>query len=131
MNFPNTSRRPSRLLNLVMLLLAFAIFSWGVQYKLSLYDPPAKTSTRMAEAKLLSQKERTSVPNVSESALDHAAQPHLPVVFAYLATAIILALDLFVAHESRSNVWARGRLPKQPNQSFFFFRPPPTAPPTY
>jgi len=110
-----------------MFLLAFAVFSWGVQYKLSLYDPPAKPSSRMAEAKLLSQKERAPVSNASESTLADAAQPILPVLFAYLTGAILMALDLFAASESRSDVRARAQLPKQPSQSFFFFRPPPAA----
>ena len=130
MNLSNTSRRQSQMMSLGMLLLAFAVFSWGVQYKLSLYNPPAKTSARMAEAKLLSQKERVSVSNASESILAPAAQPILPVVFACLASAMLIALGLFPSAYSQSNVRACAQLPKQPSQSFFFFRPPPVALPS-
>jgi hypothetical protein len=130
MNLSNTSRRQSQMMSLGMLLLAFAVFSWGVQYKLSLYNPPAKASARMAEAKLLSQKERASVANASESTLARAAQPILPVVFAYVASAMLIALGLFPSASSQSNVRSSAQLPKQPSQSFFFFRPPPVALPS-
>ena len=47
-----------RLQWVTVVLVVFAVFSWGVQYKLSLYDWPAKTVAATPHAKLLSQKER-------------------------------------------------------------------------
>jgi len=40
---------------LLFLGLAFCVFSWGLQYKLSLYDPPQAVSHTIPEAKLLSK----------------------------------------------------------------------------
>ena len=45
----------------IFIPLALAVFSWGLQYKLSLYDPPQSISHQMVEAKLLSPEERTAV----------------------------------------------------------------------
>lgn len=42
---------------MLLLVLAFAVFAWGLHYKLSLYRSGA-TCSREAAAKLLSQKER-------------------------------------------------------------------------
>jgi hypothetical protein len=35
------------------------VFAWGLQYKLSLYDPPQAASHKIPQAKLLSKNERT------------------------------------------------------------------------
>ena len=113
-----------------MLLLAFAVFSWGVQYKLSLYDPPAKASAHMAEAKLLSNKERPSLSNATELAVASVAQPILTVVFAYLIGAMFVGLDPFGSMCTQSDVRDSAQIPKQPRQSFFFFRPPPAVLPS-
>jgi hypothetical protein len=40
--------------------LAFFVFTWGYQYKISLYDPPQAISHQMPEAKLLSKDQRQS-----------------------------------------------------------------------
>jgi len=44
-----------------VLLLAFAVFAWGLQYKLSLYHSETR-QTGVPEAKLLSPKERLTAP---------------------------------------------------------------------
>jgi hypothetical protein len=56
MNRP--SRRPSPASRLVIFLLAFAVFGWGLHYKLSLYARSASSCSQAPHAKLLSQKER-------------------------------------------------------------------------
>jgi len=43
--------------------LAFCVFAWGLQYKLSLYDPPQTASNRIPRAKLLSRDEQSSTAN--------------------------------------------------------------------
>lgn len=102
-------------------MLAFAVFSWGVRYKLSLYNPAA----HMSAAKLLSQRER---PATIESAR-LAAGPTInlePVTFFALAMGVMLAwLWSLKPVFSPKIVRHRVRLPKQPGQTFFFFRPPP------
>jgi hypothetical protein len=40
--------------------LAFCVFAWGLQYKLSLYDPPQTASHQIPKAKLLSRDEQSS-----------------------------------------------------------------------
>jgi hypothetical protein len=40
--------------------LAFCVFSWGLQYKLSLYDPPNAATHHIPMAKLLSKNEQFS-----------------------------------------------------------------------
>jgi hypothetical protein len=40
--------------------LGFCVFTWGLQYKLSLYNPLDAASHRIAIAKLLSKKEQSS-----------------------------------------------------------------------
>ena len=50
-------REFSRARVLVFLGLAFCVFTWGLQYKLSLYDPPQAISHRAPQAKLLANDE--------------------------------------------------------------------------
>jgi len=45
---------------LAFLGLAFCVFAWGLQYKLSLYDPPQTASHQIPNAKLLSRDEQSS-----------------------------------------------------------------------
>ena len=44
-------------LSLTFLSLALCVFAWGLQYKLSLYDPPQAASHQVPQAKLLSKNE--------------------------------------------------------------------------
>jgi hypothetical protein len=46
--------------SLAFLGLAFCVFAWGLQYKLSLYDPPQTASYHIPKAKLLSRDEQSS-----------------------------------------------------------------------
>ena len=41
--------------------LAFCVFAWGLEYKLSLYDPPQAASDKIPQAKLLSRNERSGI----------------------------------------------------------------------
>jgi len=50
----------SRLNALAFIGLAFCIFMWGLQYKLSQYDPAGAASHRIPMAKLLSRNELSS-----------------------------------------------------------------------
>jgi hypothetical protein len=49
----------NRLGTLALLGLAICVFTWGLQYKLSLYDPSQVSSHRIPIAKLLSRDERS------------------------------------------------------------------------
>lgn len=102
-------------------MLAIAVFSWGVRYKVSLYNPAA----HMSAAKLLSQRER---PATIESAR-LAAYPVVnlePVTFFALAMGVVLAWAWSLKPAfSPKIVRHRIQLLKRPGQTFFFFRPPP------
>lgn len=41
--------------------LAFCVFAWGLEYKLSLYDPPQTVSDKIPQAKLLSRNEQPGI----------------------------------------------------------------------
>lgn len=102
-------------------MLAFAVFSWGVRYKLSLYNP----ATHMSAAKLLSERERPATFESTKLAADPVINPE-PVTFFGMAMGILLARkwSLKAAFLPR-NVLRQVELPKQPSRTFFFFRPPP------
>jgi hypothetical protein len=47
--------------------LAFCVFAWGLQYKLSLYDPPQAASHQIPKAKLLSKDQQSKTPEGLQS----------------------------------------------------------------
>lgn len=102
-------------------MLAFAVFSWGVQYKLSLYNP----STHMSSAKLLSQRERPATFEATKLAADPLVSPEPITLFALAMGAAIAGLCFLKPVFLLRATWHQALLPKQPDQTFFFFRPPP------
>ena len=48
-------------LNLAFIGLALAVFAWGTQYKISLYDPPQAASHQVPPAKLISEDRQTAL----------------------------------------------------------------------
>ena len=102
-------------------MLAFAVFSWGVQYKLSLYNADA----HMSEAKLLSQKERPTTSEATELAVNPLANLVPVPLFAFALRAMLAGLCSLKLATSHRNTWRLALLPRQPSQNFFFFRPPP------
>jgi hypothetical protein len=110
------------LLPLGLLMLAMAVFVWGLQYKLSLYHGKDAVSHSAPAAKLLSEKERP----VTALALDAPSQPvFLPVLPALFLLA--LTPTLYPAFRSFQSPSAN-RAPAR--RSYFlpplFFRPPPS-----
>jgi hypothetical protein len=114
--------------NFVFFWLAISVFSWGLQYKLSLYDPPKSSSHQIPSAKLLSKDEqaaRVGSPLISKAKLSLKT---VPVVLSGVFLFFLLALNLpnsaspgRVKRES-CPVW---RLCHQAGMNAFFFRPPP------
>jgi hypothetical protein len=85
---PNLTRRKfSQLMALAAFLLGLAVFFWGLGYKLSLYDLPGNPSTHMAQAKLLSQKERPSATQGLEQFSSKAPQFSRIIVAVFLLAA--------------------------------------------
>jgi hypothetical protein len=120
------NRQPGRICGLLFTALACCVFLWGLQYKLSLYDPPRATSHQVPVAKLLSKNELSDTQKTS------AYTQTKPEIKFLLAVANVLPLILLM-------VWAFGnsklRLEIAANQppldlqqslrESFFVRPPP------
>jgi hypothetical protein len=112
---------------LAAVLLGLAVFFWGLGYKLSLYDLPGSASTHLAQAKLLSQKERPPAAQALEQFSPKAPQPPgiVGAIFllaaSYFSTMSIQILSrLLVSHRGarRCDLFL---------SSVFAFRPPPVS----
>ncbi len=114
-------QRESHLTIAAIVMLAFAVFSWGVRYKLSLYNP----SAHMSEAKLLSQEERPSLSQVIETSIEPMGSAAPIALFAYLLGTMLAGLFSLEATFLQGNTRRHASLPRQCSQNFFFFRPPP------
>ena len=113
---------------LVFMGLALCVFSWGLQYKLSLYDPPQSISHKIPTAKLLSRDEQATS---AETPLMSIAKPSAKIVQALILTGFLsLLLPLgplatqTLGHREREScqLW---RLRSSASLNAFFFRPPP------
>jgi len=113
---------------LYFLGLAFCVFTWGLQYKLSLYDPPKAVSHEMPQAKLLSKDQQS---HVSESPLvkgmsvpDKTSQ----LAFFTLLFTLLLVSVVSVQPKQAARLADRNepvRPPSLANLHSLFFRPPP------
>jgi hypothetical protein len=113
--------------SLAFLGLAFCVFAWGLQYKLSLYDPPQTASHQIPKAKLLSRDEQSSTV---ENPLVIRTKTSTSVIYT-APTAVFLILLLAI---SVLNPAVSGRLEKRANKllhlhravlNTLFVRPPP------
>lgn len=108
--------------------LIFAVFVWGLQYKLSLYDPPHSITHEMPEAKLLSNQERAGY------AAPETVVPSAAAVLPWsLCPLLVLSAGLTLALRSsdpRGSVARSTGSPSIPgirtaSLTPFLFRPPP------
>ncbi len=106
--------------------LAFAIFGWGVQYKLSLYDAPAGHTISVAQAKLLSPKERPMAAQVPAVSLPEA-QTSLPVVLTFMTIVSLGLLHSRPGNGARRRGDVPVRIHRHVSSSYFSFRPPPAS----
>ncbi len=112
----------------LLLGLALCVFGWGLQYKLSLYDPPQAVSHEIPQAKLISKDEQsltTDNPLVkSPSASDMVVQAAFHGLFFAVFLALIAPRGLALYGK-----YSRADQPVRPvshaSLSAFFFRPPP------
>lgn len=123
-----TATRLFNLLGIVASLgLAMCVFAWGLQYKLSLYEPPQAASHRIPQAKLISRDEQSGVaegPLVLRTRTSTRVSYTVPTaVFFFL----LLALSIL-------NPQASGQTKQRASHSWrlrpglfniFFVRPPP------
>lgn len=114
-----------------MWLLLFAtlgccVFIWGLQYKLSLYDPPQTTTHHVPAAKLLSRDEQVNAHETSTYA------QFKPAMKSLLALSNVLPLILFLVSAFGMRALSFQSALNQPRVDFrqalgesFFVRPPP------
>lgn len=119
------SRRIYTLNAMGMLLLAIAVFAWGLQYKMSLYNASNSLSASVPHAKLLSQKERPE-SDVASIRLD-STRDRSPASYSIFLFASILCA--FVAAETVRTrslpLDKRSRRQRFASLDYFSFRPPP------
>jgi hypothetical protein len=119
---PNLSR-----FTFVFIGLAICVFTWGLQYKLSLYYPPHSTYHQIPEAKLLSRNERAAA---TEGPLVIGTKAPSDIVHGCLFTLALFVLVLGTLRmpgvsqreQERKRPW---RVFCNPALNAFFFRPPP------
>lgn len=111
-----------------ILFLAIAVFGWGIEYKLSLYDAPESFSTHIAQAKLLSQKERPITDSIVDSVQVASPLPQSSLFNpALLAAAFVFGLHLVEVLRSAAITVDGSRQQRCACSSFFSFRPPPVS----
>jgi hypothetical protein len=125
---PDTFRPHLCRLSFVFVGLAICVFSWGLQYKLSLYYPKHSTYHQLPEAKLLSKNEQ---PAATEGLLMTSAKPVHDIVRGGLFTLTVFVWVLGLLPISgatptgpeRTRPWLQSL---SVSLTAFFFRPPPT-----
>lgn len=129
MNQRRTNQAILSLLTFGLLGLALCVFTWGLQYKLSLYDPPQATSHEIPSAKLLSETEQSAAVKSPLLEKGEGLLKAMPVTTLFtLFLSFLLAFDLPARTAPlRSHRDAgRPRRPRAPGSlNAFFFRPPP------
>jgi hypothetical protein len=116
-------RRCAFLLSFGLLTLSMAVFGWGLQYKLSLYQAKSSIAHLTPEAKLLSQKERSLVAQVQN--IRPVEPPAFPVFPALLMVTLAASLCNAAARYSRIGSVEKSRAPLPACVHAIFFRPPP------
>lgn len=112
---------------LAFLGLALCVFTWGLQYKLSLYDPPQAHSHQIPQAKLLSKNEQIGT---TESQQAVRTKISTRVSFSILTTIFpVLLLALKELNPQASFQWMQ-RTSRVSHLrcglfNIFFVRPPP------
>jgi hypothetical protein len=109
------------LLPLGLLMLSLAVFGWGLQYKLSLYQAKNSISHQAPEAKLLSQKERPAAALGTRS----PELPAFPLFAGFMFVAVASLLRVAATRYLRTGSLERSRPPRPPCLQAVFFRPPP------
>lgn len=126
MQFSGHTRRKrycAFLISFGLLTLSMAVFGWGLQYKLSLYQAKSSAAHLTPEAKLLSQKERPLVGPVQTT------RPVEPPAFPFFPALLMVALAAVscqaAARYTRTGSLEKSRAPLPACVHAIFFRPPP------
>jgi hypothetical protein len=111
--------------------LAFAVFGWGIQYKISLYNLPGSVPNSIPQAKLLSQRERLAPSKDVEPSRPSAPQPQSKILFSTLFLATIVLSLRSETSVMMSTITDDGSREQQcAHSNFFSFRPPPAQLPS-
>jgi len=108
--------------------LAFCVFAWGLEYKLSLYDPPQRASDKVPQAKLLSRNERPgSTGNALVVRTKTSAKISYIVPIAAVFLVLLLPLSILSPQSSRQRMQRTSGVSRLGRGLFnsFFVRPPP------
>ena len=116
-------RRCAFLLSFGLLTLSMAVFGWGLQYKLSLYQANSSIAHLTPEAKLLSQKERPLVAQVQNTR--PVEPPAFPVFPALLMVTLAASLCHAATRYTRIGSVEKSRAPLPACVHAIFCRPPP------
>ena len=125
------TRRLSRW-TFVFLGLGMCVFTWGLQYKLSLYYPPHSSFHQVPEAKLLSKNEQPRIAlDLPSERLKKTADNIQQLSLTALMLAWLTSLTLGLALAAERRFLPRGHQPwllaAQASLDAFFFRPPPIS----
>lgn len=120
------NRTLNRIRGFLFISLACSVFLWGLQYKLSLYDPPQSPSHHIPNAKLLSSNEQSYT---SQRSVSGQSRPAVKVLRNLSNTAlfILLIASVFCVQGSGDLRDRRTLLLglRQALLESFFVRPPP------
>jgi hypothetical protein len=116
-------------LTFVFVGLVISVFTWGLQYKLSLYNPTLSASHQIPEAKLLTKNERILAPD-SPLIMSTPAPRGMTDVWFFASSLLLWVPVLLLVLESGAS--AREEERERPWLVFLraalsalFFRPPP------
>jgi hypothetical protein len=112
---------------LSLLGLAFCVFTWGFQYKLSLYDPPQTAPHQVPMAKLLSRNEQSD--RLEDSIFTQSNPPTKVLRWASTAALLILLIACLISPPDSSQwrpVEHRSMQLRQSLLEAHFVRPPPS-----
>jgi hypothetical protein len=106
--------------------LACCVFLWGLQYKMSLYDPPQATSHHVPIAKLLSKNEQS---NTQETSAYTQTKPAIKALLTPYNVLPLILLVIFAFSIPASSFQAALNEPpielRQALRETIFVRPPP------
>jgi hypothetical protein len=121
-NLSNLDRRWKRL-PMAMLLLAFAVFGWGLHYKLTLYEQGPQVRASEPAAKLLSERERGSA-KAKPAATELSKPPLEAAILISIAMGLLPKLTCFSGFRLASR---RRKAFIALFENSLFMRPPPGA----
>jgi hypothetical protein len=109
-----------------ILLVALAVFGWGLQYKVSLYQASGASPNASPHANLLSQKERLTPSRASDIGVLEPSTAYASFGLPAILLVVLVLAFFSMEFQTRSTMGAAiacGR--KTAASSFFSFRPPP------